>query len=123
MPPGEVVGDANLPGDATSHAFLHSHGQMIDLGSLGGSAGFSEALAVNDPGLIVGFSTIAPSPGGPTVAFLFDGFSMLNLNDLIPTNSGWTLLAATGINNRGQIVGNGFHGGEQRTFLLTPMRS
>jgi probable HAF family extracellular repeat protein len=117
---GAVVGGADLPGDTTLHAFLYWHGQLIDLGSLGGSTGFSEALAINDEGLIVGLSTTAPSPAA-THAFLSNGHTMLNLNDLIPANSGWDLEAATGISNRGQIVGYGFHGGEQRAFLLTPM--
>lgn len=48
------------------------------------------------------------------------GRTMVDLNDLIPANSGWYLEATTGINNRGQIVGYGLHGGQQRAFLLTP---
>jgi probable HAF family extracellular repeat protein len=119
---GEVVGGANLPGDTTTHAFLYRHGQMIDLGSLGGSVGLSEALAINDAGLIVGISTTAPGLA-PIHAFLSYGPTMVNLNDLIPAGSGWDLEWATGINNRGQIVGFGIHGGEQRAYLLTPMHN
>ena len=43
-----------------------------------------------------------------------------DLNDLIPQNSGWLLLSASDINERGQIVGFGLHNGQQRSFLLTP---
>ena len=117
---GDVVGGANLPGDTTEHAFLYRQGELIDLGSLGGSTGLSEALAVNDSGLIAGFSTTAPGPSA-IHAFLSNGLTMLNLNDLIPSDSGWDLEAATGINNRGQIAGYGIHLGEQHAFLLTPM--
>lgn len=46
---------------------------------------------------------------------------MVNLNDLIAAGSGWELEWATGINNRGQIVGFGIHGTERRAFLLTPL--
>lgn len=46
-----------------------------------------------------------------------DGFH--DLNDLIPANSGWTLQIATGINDRGEIVGVGDHNGEDDVgFLL-----
>jgi probable HAF family extracellular repeat protein len=57
-------------------------------------------------------------------AFLWsekDGFR--DLNDLIPANSGWKLQVATGINDRGEIVGFGTHSGEDVPgFLLIPER-
>jgi probable HAF family extracellular repeat protein len=123
---GEIVGNANLEGDSMSHAFLYRNKRMIDLGSFGGN---SEALAINDYGSIVGYSWTLPGsgggpPGGPfneIHAFISDGRTMVNLNDLIASGSGWTLDQATGINNLGQIVGYGMHDGEQRSFLLTPV--
>ena len=46
-----------------------------------------------------------------------------DLNDLIPANSGWKLQVATGINDRGEIVGFGDHNGEDAAgFLLVPQR-
>lgn len=33
----------------------------------------------------------------------------------------WILYAASGINNLGQIAGNGAHNGQKRGFLLTPL--
>jgi len=53
-------------------------------------------------------------------AFLWSGGSMKDLNDLIPAGSGWVLTEATGINDSGQIVGNGTLGGVERAFLLNP---
>ncbi len=47
---------------------------------------------------------------------------MIDLNDLIPSNSGWMLADAKAINDSGQIVGYGFDiNGEQHAFLLTPI--
>jgi len=44
---------------------------------------------------------------------------MLNLNDLINSSSGWQLYTATGINAKGQIVGQGTLNGQEHGFLLT----
>ena len=46
---------------------------------------------------------------------------MIDLNLLIPPDSGWILQSAAGINDAGQIVGNGLFGSEQTAFLLTPV--
>jgi probable HAF family extracellular repeat protein len=45
---------------------------------------------------------------------------MQDLNNLISSSSGWTLLEATAINESGQIVGWGYNGGQDHAFLLTP---
>jgi probable HAF family extracellular repeat protein len=46
---------------------------------------------------------------------------MLDLNKLIPPNSGWELDVANGINDAGEIVGYGTRNGTNlRAFLLTP---
>jgi probable HAF family extracellular repeat protein len=54
-------------------------------------------------------------------AFLYSDGVMYDLNNLIPTGSGWELLAASGINDAGQIAGWGRHSGGTRAFLLTPV--
>ena len=46
---------------------------------------------------------------------------MMDLNGLIPTNSGWELMEARGINAAGQIIGWGMHAGHTNAFLLTPV--
>ena len=104
------------------HAFLYSKGAMIDLGSLGGngpvtlSFGYgTDAEAINDSGQVVGYST---TPSGDQVAFLYSKGTMIDLNTVLPSDSGWTLTNATGINDAGQVVGNGFHNGQPRAFEL-----
>jgi hypothetical protein len=52
------------------------------------------------------------------------GWGGLDLNQLIPGTSGWTLTSATGINNRGQIVGYGVDPqGDYHEYELTPLEN
>ena len=76
------------------------------------------ARAVNDNAQVVGRATDLT---GNLVAFLWQNNRMVNLNTSIPTESGWTLVDAKGLNNQGQIVGLGKHDGQSYAFLLTPL--
>ena len=52
---------------------------------------------------------------------MYTGGKMFDLNSFIPANSGWTLQSATGINDNGEIVGDGVNPqGYGEAFLLTP---
>jgi probable HAF family extracellular repeat protein len=110
---GQVVGDSTLAGDLHSHAFLYSNGSITDLGTLGGD---STALAINNLGEIVGRSV---DTNGTLQAILWRNGSLVNLNDLLPANSGWVLNSATLISDSSQIVGFGAFHGVQSWFLLT----
>jgi hypothetical protein len=44
---------------------------------------------------------------------------MRKLSDLVDPASGWTLAQASGINDRGQIVGWGYHHGAPRGYKLS----
>ena len=81
---------------------------------------FSEGLAVNDSGQVVGFSDTAT---GAAHAFLYSNGRMLGLNDFIPSDSGFTLVSVmAGINDGGQITGFGTtSAGATHAFLLTPV--
>jgi probable HAF family extracellular repeat protein len=110
---GQVVGDSTLAGNLHSHAFLYSNGSISDLGTLGGD---SSALAINNLGQIVGRSV---DTNGVLQAILWRNGSLVNLNDLLPADSGWILNSATLISDSGQIVGFGTLHGVQSWFLLT----
>jgi probable HAF family extracellular repeat protein len=111
---GRVIGNAETA-TAAVHAFQWpGSGPLQDLGTLGGRHSF--AAAINSAGLIVGKSGTA---GGNTHAFLYDG-SLHDLNNLIPSGSGWELIDASGINDAGLIAGSGRLNGKMRAFLLTP---
>jgi probable HAF family extracellular repeat protein len=133
--PGEIVGWSATTSNAETHAFLYSGGKMTDLGTLGGvppygygygygAQPYSSALAVNNWGQIVGNSTTTNG----VHAFLYSNGTMTDLNDLATLTyvngpAGFLVLtSAHGINDRGQIVGEGlFWDGAQtttRAFLM-----
>jgi probable HAF family extracellular repeat protein len=77
------------------------------------SSNVSAANGINNAGDLVGFTA-------PFGAFLYKKGALYNLNDLILPNSGWTLTRATGINDLGQITGNGTINGQTHAFRLDP---
>jgi probable HAF family extracellular repeat protein len=115
---GKIVGSFRSDRFADDYEVLWDKNKMINLGTLGGKA--SSALAINNAGKIVGFSQ---AQTGVFHAFLWDKNSIKDLNDLISPKSGWLLLEARGINDRGQIVGQGLIKGQFHAFLLTPIRA
>lgn len=107
---------------------------IVNLGTLGDDD-WSCANGISDNNIVVGRSINA---NGSTVgllagigfgrAFVYDGVNgMRDLNELIPSESGWYLTNATGINNSGWIVGYGTKiidpctmETEEHAFLLIP---
>ncbi|MHC5109099.1 MAG: hypothetical protein ACYTHJ_04380 [Planctomycetota bacterium] len=113
---GNVVGRSYLA-NTDGHAFFYDS-SMSDLGVLtGGSSSWS--FDINDSNVVVGTSEVT---GGSFHAFVWDSTNnMRDLNDLVPSGSGWTLARATAINNTGIITGFGTNGsGDTRAFVLTP---
>jgi probable HAF family extracellular repeat protein len=99
---------------------MYVNGAWQSLGTLGGTSG--AALAVNDTGAIVGWSSLAGN-SDVTHAFLYQNGTMTDLNSLLPPSfKGITLFGATSINDLGQIVAYGgtSYGSAWQDYLLTP---
>ena len=123
---GVAVGQSNLANFPSIiwHAVEFSGGNAVNLGDLGyGGSASDEAQGINDSGVIVGTSE---TTAGNMDAFIWDSVhGMRDMNtvfgptgfNVIPT--GWTLGDATGIDDRGDIVGWGTNsGGQSRGFLI-----
>jgi probable HAF family extracellular repeat protein len=113
---GVAVGIMSRPGQTGGqHAFAYENGVLRDLGTLGGD--FADALAINNLGQAVGDSGVG--------AVLFENGGVLDLNALVGHDeNGWPRLhVATGINDRGQIVGLAYFSDRpgRRAFLPTPI--
>jgi probable HAF family extracellular repeat protein len=113
---GAVVGYSAISAESNRmHAFVYEAGRMTDLGTLP-SANNSYALGINRRGEIVGQAELPGGTGLRAVIWLDD--KLRDLNSLIPSDSGWTLLSARAINDGGIIVGTGLLKGEPRAYIL-----
>jgi probable HAF family extracellular repeat protein len=108
-----------------SHASLHSNGGWSDLGAFPGAVGNS-ATGVNSSGQVVGIAffpvqSYHPFRPGKHVGFIHRNGALVDLNTLIPSNSGFTITDAIGINDPGQIVCDATNSSNvARAVLLSP---
>ncbi len=129
---GQVVGVSHIRDGQwlLSHPFLHRPtGSVQDLGTMGcgpNEKSYGWATAINNQAQVVGIQGCVNTGTflGPQTAAVWDSSNgWRDLQNLIPANTGWELAYATGINDRGQIIGYGFLNGDidrYRSFLLTP---
>ena len=128
---GDVVGEGLIRDGTAFHAFLYRNGAVRDLGTLPGGRN-SYGQAINKARRVVGtadipFVDICVDPDtGETfectnfklTPFLYSGGDMIDLNRLLPADSGWELVWASDINDEDQIVGYGLLDGAFRAFRL-----
>lgn len=112
-----VVGTILSP-SGQYRAFLWNNGSVTDLGTLGGQG--SWASGVNNRNEVVGTNAIDFGPNEVAI-YWSAATGMVNLNTLLPTNSGWHVNQANAINDSGQIAGWGYHGSLLHAFLMTPI--
>ena len=96
---------------------------MKDLGTLPGGS-FSRPSAINNRGQIVGFSDLKGDRTDDRPV-LWEHGRIKDLTEFIPRGTQWTKIGnATGINDRGQIIGDGATANladrHVHAFVLTP---
>lgn len=89
----------------------------VDIDS--GSNNFSRALSVNSSGAVVGY--YRTTANGDATAFYSKDGSFVDLESLLPPNSGWQLNIAQDVNNVGQIIGVGTYQGGVSAFIMSPV--
>lgn len=116
---GDIVGYASSAGFSPVRAFVRKAGAPVNtlLGTLGGSN--SQALGINHNGVIVGWADALGDTMHHAFVIYGIGNQMLDLNSLLPPNSGWKLLEAAAVNDAGTIVGHGQRLGGVRGFVMT----
>ena len=108
---GQIVGTA-ADANGIPHAFLYSGNQMVSI-----NPAFSSAYGISQDGHVVG-SGYQSTSFVPGTAFVYYQGILTDLNSLLPSNSGWDLIAAYGVNDAGQIVGQGYFNGQYHAFLM-----
>lgn len=118
---GIVVGTSDNA-NSTADDAISSDGTTLDDLTTGSGLNLlnSNANAINNQGEIVGIMNVGA--GGVLRAFIYTSGPMIDANTLLPPNSGWTLQAATAVNDNGQVVGYGLApDGNVHGFLLEPV--
>ncbi len=87
---------------------LYQDGTVV--GTIPWTRPYTYFYAINDVGQVV---------GGDSHAVLYEAGTVVNLNERLRSDTKWSLYAATGINERGQIAGWGYNGDQMHAFLLT----
>jgi probable HAF family extracellular repeat protein len=96
-----------MGGSEQSYLYHANSGVVTNLtSSPGGSSMIAAALNIHDQ--VVGNG------------LLFSNGTVQPLLSLLPAGAGWSNLNATGINDNGQIVGQGTYEGQQMAFLMSP---
>src|SRR5690606_708857 len=113
---GDAVG--YIMNEASIRAFYYNRrAGIIHLDDQGAS--YSTAFDINDHGHIVG-SYIASYEADESACLWVDQ-TLIDLNTINGRTDDWWCIQATGINNHGQIIGNGLQGDRNRAFLLKPV--
>lgn len=93
---------------------------MTDLGRLPGSHS-AVVFAINDHAQIVGWCTLDGNvTTGAHRAVLWYKGQVVDINTLLPSDSGWVMEDCYAINRYGQIVASGTFNGNKASALLTP---
>jgi probable HAF family extracellular repeat protein len=114
---GAIIGMCDVP-SGPAHGVIWRNGSVKDLGILGEpDEATVQPLDINSLNQVVG---VAMPEDGHLRAFLWEKGKLMDLNDLIAPHSGWRLLVASRINDKGEILGRAFYQNSIHAFRLEP---
>ena len=123
---GEIAGTIHFNSGAPAHAALYSNGVWTDLGGvIGASATLGTGINAFGQAIATAYYPIKsyhPFVPGKHVAYIVVNGTLVDLNTLIPGNSGFILSDAISINDSGDILCDATKAttGPERAVLLTP---
>jgi uncharacterized membrane protein len=112
---GVVVGISDVGTFSTTPVTWSPSGQVQALPLFPGEI-HGHATGINNLGQVIGWHGTGGQPAVWIGGEIVDVQSALDAS-----GAGWTISTLSGINNAGQIVGGGFHNGQFRGFVLTPV--
>lgn len=115
-----IAGGALSPVDSKFHAvrWKGPGGPIQDLGTYLDLP--TSAWDINSRGWAAGNYTVNPV-SGDTLALIWDCKGRpVDPHTLLPVGHGWTLVDATGINDRGAIIGWGYVSSSQQAYIMIP---
>ncbi|MEG4506243.1 PEP-CTERM sorting domain-containing protein [Microcoleus sp. F6_B4] len=120
---GQAIGYSANKNTQQSKPVIWSNGQITELKTLGGNVNYG--VAINNKGQAVGFGNTDVN-GSLSHGLIWEDGEMADLNSLIDYSleePRWFLQQISGINDRGQIVGQGINSktGANHAFLLDPI--
>jgi probable HAF family extracellular repeat protein len=112
---GEVAG-YDLEPNYNEWAVVWQNGVMTKLGSLPGRT-YNAPNAINDSGIVVGSSGyVGDATSNHPV--MWENGQVIDLNTILPANSGWVISEALSINDSGEIVGVGSYNGQSVGYAM-----
>jgi len=102
------------------HPVTWYNGVITQLPALNsGSAGIAQTTSINDVGMIGGWSDDTAVAAQPQYAVIWHDGSIVNLNTLLPSNSGWDLTSVKSLNDNGQLLVQGYYNGVVSNAVMT----
>jgi probable HAF family extracellular repeat protein len=122
---GKIAGTIYFNSGSPPHAALYSNGVWTDLGGVTGAVA-THGTGINAVGQVIATAyypvqSYHPFVPGKHVAYTVRNGNLVNLNTLIPPNSGYTVTDSIAINDSGDILCDATGAaGKERAVLLTP---
>jgi hypothetical protein len=117
---GHIGGSSSYNGFAQFHAYRWDPGDPV-MADAGLSSVLGNVYSIAG-GVSVGYYQTSGAPLARALMYT-DANGAVDLNTLLPANSGWVLIEVLGVNASGQMVGDGLYNGVPAVFLMSPAKA